>query len=259
MIIWGLGTFDLHTCQWVWNLNCDGWWMLPSQQIWQKKSYATARDSFSTWDKSNKITVIHNMPGANSRVLWGSMTGRGDMCCCAALGYTVHHILCAQQNLQDPVIEMCSSSKTQRMLWSYWNPTFVGFLGSTSSNLIWARAAANTCEAETAKKTARIAELICNKSESQRNLDASTGMHTYHEFNACAYIHMSIYIYLSVCLSVYLSIHLSIYLSIHLSMYIYIHLSFSLSLSLFPSMYVPISIYIYLHSEPYMTLFGWPT
>ena len=40
-------------------------------------------------NQTKYVTVIHNMPGASSRVLWGSMTGRGDMCCCSALGDTV--------------------------------------------------------------------------------------------------------------------------------------------------------------------------
>lgn len=51
------------------------------------------------------------------------------------------------------------------------------------------RDAANTFQAETAKKTARIAELICSKSESQRNLDASTGMdfYIYIGYKICLY------------------------------------------------------------------------
>ena len=40
-------------------------------------------------NQTKYVTVTHNMPGASSRVLWGSMTGRGDMCCCSALGDTV--------------------------------------------------------------------------------------------------------------------------------------------------------------------------
>lgn len=92
--MWGFGTCDLHACQrGLKSLAIKLRWMMDATHsaAMAKKGAMQLHmiGSALGTNQTKYVTVIHNMPGASSRVLWGSMTGRGDMCCCSALGDTV--------------------------------------------------------------------------------------------------------------------------------------------------------------------------